>query len=311
MFFFGMRDRQITRAVEQRAPVNAPSNAAAAWMAATWVAAALLAVLSLFVLSGCTWTGKGKDVADALKKTAAVKTAVYSGSMQMQTNGDAGNQGMEITFSGASDNSNRAAPRSSMDMTVAGTRMLIVMPGDGNIYVGSPAGMFGAPVDAAESQSAQNNYGAVLTALEPAIGNFREGAANTTNEGLSLRTIAADGNVGKICDTVVPAFSSYMDTASSNGGALKGLAGDKSLSDLCRTMLVKKPTLWFGIDNAGLLRMISLKASMSMMALGSVDLTMRFDLTSVNEPLKIVAPRGARMYSSQQQLVQSLGSSGS
>lgn len=294
------------------APRRRSGAATLAQTAASWVFAASLVAISLLLLSGCTWTGKGKDVADALQKTAAVKTAMYSGSISMQTTGNAasqsGGQNMEITFNGASDESNPAAPRMSMDMTVMGTRVSVVAPGDGNIYYTTRGGSYGAPMDMAESKSTQNSFAGVMTSLESAIGNFREGAANSTNEGLTLRTIAADGDVGTICDKVVPAFSSYLNAASAGGDQLKGLTAGSSLKDICQKMLVKAPTLWFGIDGDGMLRMIALKASLSLMALGSLDMTMRFDLTSVNQPVKFNKPRNPQMLGSQDALVAAIGS---
>lgn len=310
-----MSARQLVRSGNQTTPAvprRGSGTAAAVWMAASWVSSALLVAFALFLLSGCTWTGKGKDVADALQKTAAVKTAIYSGSITMQTTGNAagqsGAQNMEITFNGASDDSDPAAPRMSMDMTVIGTRVSVVAPGDGNVYYTTRGGSYGAPMDLTESRSTQNGFAGVMTSLESAIGNFREGAANSTNEGLTLRTIAADGDVGKICGTVVPAFSSYLSAASAGGDELKGLTSGSSLEDVCNKMLVKAPTLWFGIDGDGMLRMIALKASLSLMALGSLDMTMRFDLTSVNQPVKFNKPRNPQMLGSQDALVKAIGS---
>lgn len=309
-----MPARQIKSTVPRHASAQATRSggiAAAVWMAASSVAALLLAAISLFLLSGCTWTGKGKDVADALQKTGEVKTAMYAGSFSIQAKGNAGSENMEIIFNGAADDSNPAAPRMSMDMTIMGQRMSTVAPGDGNIYITTSAGTYGAPYNATQTGAQQNSFAGVMGSLESAIGNFREAAASTTDQGLTLKTIAADGNVGRICGKVLPAFSAYSNASSAGSGSLKGLGKGTSIEDMCRQLLKKDPTLWFGIDADGYLRMIAMKATLSVMALGSVDMTMRFDVTSINQPVTFHKPSNAKMLGSQADLAAAVGSGGS
>jgi len=146
----------------------------------------------------------------------------------------------------------------------------------------------------------QAELGKVLAALESAIGNFRDGGPMTTNEGTQLRSVIADGKIDEICANVVPAFSSTMNAASSDGGALQDLGGNAS--DICHRMLQEKPTLWFGIDDSGYLRMIAVEARLSVLGFGRMKATMRFDITSMNKPVRIAKPNGARLLASQAEL---------
>lgn len=262
---------------------------------------ALLLTIFAVTLTGCAWTGKGRDVVDAMQKTDTLTTATFSGSIVMDTQVAGAGQRFEATFVGADDSNDPAHAKTSMDMTIENQRMRVVAPGDGNMYIETQTGAYGAPVGASASEN-QAELGAVLAALESAIGNFRDGGPMTTNEGAQLRSVIADGKVDKICADVVPAFSSTMNAASSDGGALKELGGDAS--DICRRMLQEKPTLWFGIDDSGYLRMIAVEARLTVLGLGRMKMTMRFDITSMNKPVKISKPNGARLLASQAELQQ-------
>lgn len=166
------------------------------------------------------------------------------------------------------------------------------------------AGTYGAPTGSSGAEN-QADLGRVFAALESAIGNFREGGLETTNEGTQLKSIVADGKIDEICGNVVPAFSGLMDAASSDTGALKQMNGDSR--QICRRLLQEKPTIWFGLDGAGYLRMIAVRAPLSLLDIGRMTMTMRFDITSMNKTVKIERPPGARMLASatalQQQIV--------
>lgn len=263
--------------------------------------AVLLAFAIAVTLTGCAWTGKGRDVAKALEKSGSLTTATYSGSILMEAKGQGIDESIEITFVGANDSADPARPKSSVDITVMNERVRAVVPGDGNTYVETRAGTFGAPASTAGAQN-QADLGKVFAALESAIGNFREGGPETTKEGTQLRSIIADGKIDEICNNVVPAFSGLMDTASADSDAFKELGGDAQ--QICRRLLIENPTIWFGLDAAGYLRMIAVRAPMSLLGMGKMTMTMRFDITSMNEPVKIKRPGGARMLASEEELTQ-------
>lgn len=263
--------------------------------------AVLLAVAIAVTLSGCAWTGKGREVAKALEKSGSLQTSTYSGSILMEAKGQGIDETIEITFVGANDSTDPAHPKSSVEMTVMNERVRAVVPGDGNTYVETRGGTFGAPAGSTGAQN-QADLGRVFAALESAIGNFREGGPETTKEGTQLRSIIADGKINEICNNVVPAFSGLMDTASADSDAFKGLGGDTQ--QICRRLLIEEPTIWFGLDASGYLRMIAVRAPMSLLGMGEMTMTMRFDITSMNEPVKIRRPGGARMLASEAELTQ-------
>ncbi|MFY9488376.1 MAG: hypothetical protein WAP35_06755 [Solirubrobacterales bacterium] len=275
----------------------------------------LALALSLFALSGlllagCTWTGKGKEVADAFEKTAAIKTATYSGSMKMQIVGApgtaAGDDTFDMTFTGAADSTNPAAPKASMTMEMMGERIEVAEPGDGNIYMASRAGAYGAPINPVDRAKSEKTFARILAALEPAIGNFRDGSPMTTNEGTMLKPIVADGNRGKICSGVVPAFGDYMSAAGSGESGFDSLGGGLDIESFCKSFLTADPTLWFGIDDGGLLRMIAVEAKLAVPG-AEIKLSLRFDVGAVDQPVSIEKPRGVRMLASQAELERQVG----
>lgn len=280
-----------------------PGTTRRTWCPVCAFGAALLLAALAVTLTGCAWTGKGRDVAQALQKSGALKTAAYSGSIQMEATGQGLDESIEITFVGANDTSDPAHPKSTIDMTVMNERIKAVVPGDGNTYMETRDGAFGAPTGPSGTEN-QAELGRVFAALESAIGNFRDGRPEKTKEGTQLKSIIADGKIDEICGNVVPTFSGLMSTASSDTGALKELGGDTK--QICRRLLLEKPTIWFGLDSAGFLRMIAVRASMSLLGMGKMTMTMRFDITSMNEPVKIERPAGARMLASEAALQQQI-----
>lgn len=278
-----------------------------------WLGAALVVAYSLFALAGCAWTGKGKDVSGALEKAGAAKTMTFSGSISMRATdvsaAQTGGQNMDVTFTGAADNGDPAAPRMSIQMDAAGERVSIVMPGDGNVYMSSGGDIVGGPAPAGSAAAKPGDMTALYKALGGAIGDFQEGARTNTKEGLSLRTISAKADSGEICGEVLNAFSKSLDAMSAGSGSLKGLSGGTGggMKEFCHQLLRDDPRLWFGIDDAGMLRMISLQTKLSMLGMGSLDLSMRYDIVTVDQPVKIEKPRGARMVPSLEQLGSAIG----
>lgn len=240
----------------------------------------------------------------AITKTANAETLTYSGSAEMVVSGAPAGTAAEktqITFTGAADDSDPASPRSQLDMTVQGSSVRAVAPGDGNTYVVAQAGTFGAPLDA-RAAGGDAGFGGVLNALTPSLGDFKSANDDATKDGEPLRTISATADADKFCGEVAPAFSAYMDTASSNVSSVKGLTGDAPLGEVCRKLLVSDPTLWFGIDSNGMLRMVAMQAQLTLLGMGELKMTLRFDVTSVGDPVTIAKPAGATMLGSQSEL---------
>ncbi|MBI5310214.1 MAG: hypothetical protein HZB14_04155 [Actinobacteria bacterium] len=268
-------------------------------------ALACLAVALALSLAGCGGSDEESDVSAALSRTAAVERLAYSGSVEMATSGPAtggaaSGERTEITFMGAIDESDPAAPKSLLDMTVQGEPVRAVVPGDGSTYVSTPTGIYGAPIDAGATSA--GGFGAMLNSLMPVLDDFKSGNDDSTKDGLPLRTVSAKAGASGFCDEVAPAFSNYTDMASANVSSVKGLTGDAPLGEVCRKLLAGDPTLWFGIDAEGRLRMVAMNARLTLLGAGELEMTLRFDVTSLGEQVTIVKPVGATMLGSQAEL---------
>lgn len=283
-------------------------------------AALMLAVVLAFlsVVIGCGGSAEQDAVIAAIDRAKKVDTLAYSGKVEMAVEG-AGVTGAtavtgatgatatpasshtRIVFSGAADGGGATGARSQLDMNVQGVNVRAVVPGDGNSYVVAPAGTFGAPLDSAKSGQAPG-FESVLGALVPVLDDFQPANDDATKNGTPLTTVSAKAEAGEFCDRVAPAFSNYMDTASANVSSVSGLTGDAPLDAVCRRLLTEDPTLWFGIDGDGMLRMIAMQARLSLVGTGKLKMTLRFDVNTYGEPVSIVKPDGATMLGSQAEL---------
>lgn len=263
-------------------------------------AAGFLALFLAATLGGCAWVGKGHEVAKALEKTGTLRTDTFAGFVRMEPWGNGSGEIVEISFVGEDDASDRTNPKSWVDITAKNQRFRVVVPGDGNTYIETRNGTFGAPKsvsDAANETELRN----VFAALESAITNFREGEPEMTKDGTRLQSIVADGKINEICDNVVPAFLEFVNTARANSGALELPSGDAPKN--CRRLLFERPAIRFGIDAEGYMRMIAVRTSLSLFGRGIASMDMRFDITSMNLPAQIEKPERARMLASESELV--------
>lgn len=285
-------------------------------------AASLLAVAVLFA-SGCGGSREQTVVDAAIARAEQVQKIAYAGKAEVavekstpfgvagttSAGGASGSTGAaapppvpptELDFTGAADDSGASASKSQLDMIVQSVNVRAVSPGDGMTYVVSPAGTFGAPQDA--DASTRGGFASVLRALRPVLDDFRPANDDRTRDGERLAVYAATASAEKFCARVAPAFSDYMDVASANVSSVKNLTGDAPLADVCVKLLQDDPTLWFGIDSKGMLRMVAMRAKLALLGAGSLRMTLRFDVTSYDEPVTIVKPDGATMLGSQEEM---------
>ena len=147
---------------------RATSNRAAAL-------AALLALLSALILSGCAWTGKGKEVADALQRTEQFKSRAFTGAVNVKVSSEPNNP-MHMTFTGAIDNSDAANPKMTMQMSFdadgQSQTMSVTLPGDGNLYMVSPAGTYGFPVPPGQAASSTIDSQKIYAALYKSVSDI-------------------------------------------------------------------------------------------------------------------------------------------
>lgn len=272
----------------------------------------MLALLAALLLAGCTWTGKGRDVAQALEKTAAYKTRAFSGSVGFKVAGD-DSKSFSMTFAGASDNSDPANPMFTMTMVAEGQSSGVSMPGDGNMYLVTPQGTYGVPVPQAQRGSSALDSAAIYRALGKAIGHFAESQPMQNAQGKSVTTIAARVSRNKLCSAVLPAFGKAMSKMSAAGGGgspLAGFSGGGSLEQVCKLMLAGDPQVWFGIDN-GALTDVSLNANIALFGAGAMAVALQYHEYNQGQPQPAIKkPAGAQMLQSLTEL-QQLGAAGS
>lgn len=271
------------------------------------LAALLLVALAALGISGCTWTGKGKDVAQAIEKTATFKSRSFSGSLDVKMSGADASKSMAITFTGASDNTDAANPQMTMTMVTASVPMTITLPGDGNMYMVSPQGTAGVPIPEVDRSKTAIDSAAIYAALGKAIGDFQTSQAMQNAAGKPVSTITAKVDREKLCTKVLPAFGDVMSKASAGSGAAgipgMGAGMGAGMSGFCKMMLRSDPQVWFGIDN-GALTDVSLSADLSFPGAGPMTVRVEYHEFNQGQPQpSIKKPSGAKMYPSLQSFV--------
>lgn len=273
-----------------------------------YTACSSIALLSLLAMSltGCAWVGAGRDVGEALQKSAQVKTAKFSGTVTYAISGLPGapeGRSIQMNIDGAYDEADPTAPKSRLQMNVPGLMNIgVITVGDGNKYLVTNRGSYGAPIDDKVLAAETAGMTKVFEALESAIGGFREGAPSHVDTGEQLRTIFAEGDVGNICEDVWPEFAATME-ASSGGGSIGEVTGGENLADSCRKILKTNPKLWFGIDDGGVLRMLAIEAEIAVAGTpAKMKVTIRIDITPTDRVPSITKPAGVRMLGSYAEL---------
>jgi hypothetical protein len=211
-----------------------------------------------------------------------------------------------MTFSGASDNSDAANPKMTMTIAAEGQNTTVAMPGDGNMYMVTPSGTFGAPVPAVDRSKTAIDSAAIYAALGKAIGHFQTSQPMQNAHGQPVNTITAKVDRNKVCSKVLPAFGDLMSKASSGAGSagLSALgAGNGGLGGICKIMLIGDPQVWFGIDPSGALTDVSLNANLAFPGVGAMTFALQYHEYDQGQPQpSIKTPPGAKMYPSLQAL---------
>jgi len=271
---------------------------------------ALILVVAALALSGCNWSGQGKNVAAAIVATSQVKTRAFSGSLKMDTSqmtgttGTAPPQSITMTFSGASDSTNPASPKMVMNMTAEGQATSLVAPGDGNMYETSAGRSYSVPMPPGTADQHAINPQKIYVALGEAVGNFQKSSPITNPQGKSVDTISATVSKSKLCGPVLDAFGDAMSQTSGLGRAFGGSGsstdknGKKLLQTFCKSMLQKDPRVWFGID-AGKLTDVELTAQLAIPFAGPMGIEVQYHEYNQDQPQTgFDAPAGATPLSS-------------
>lgn len=250
------------------------------------LAAALLACAVL--LSGCNWSGKGKEVATSIAAMSTVKSGAYSGQMKMNFSApsganSSGPQNTTMTFSGAFDDTDPAKPKMVMNMTAAGESTTMVSPGDGRMYVTAQGRSFSFPLDAATADRNTVDPTKIIAALGNAVSGFKDAPAMTNAKGAQVKTITATVSRSELCGPVLEAFGDAAATAGGAASTGSSKDGSKMIKSFCKAMLKKDPRVWFGIDN-GVLTDVALTGTLNMPFGGTMGLEVQFHQYDLNKP---------------------------
>jgi predicted small secreted protein len=269
------------------------------------ICCALIALVAALALSSCNWTGEGKDVAAAIVATSQVKTRAFSGELKMDMSkmtgaASAGAQApssMVMSFSGAMDSTNPAAPKMVMNMQSQGQTTTTVAPGDGKLYVSVNGKSYSIPLPPEAASDQTINPQEIYVALGEAVGDFQKAPQITNPQGKAVDTISATVNKSKLCGPVLEAFGDAMGKTTGLDSAFRGNnAGTatsssaeleknskKLVQTMCKSMLTQDPRVWFGID-AGKLTDVVLSAQLTIPFAGPMGIEVQYHEFNQNQP---------------------------
>jgi hypothetical protein len=273
---------------------------------------ALIALVAVLAFSGCGWKGEGKGVAAAIIASSTVKTRAFTGSMTMDMSqmqgataatGSSGTSPgkVELTFSGAIDDTDPANPKMVMKMSAAGQDTSMVAPGDGKFYITSGGRSYYVPMDPAATEKQTIDPQKIYVALGDAVGDFQKSPPITNAQGKQVDTTTATVSKKKLCGPVFDAFGEAMNQSSGltsglgSSGSTNSLGkdGKKMMQSFCQTMLKSDPRVWFGIDN-GKLTDVALTAKLTIPFAGPMGIEVQYHEYNQDQPQTgFDAPSGA------------------
>jgi hypothetical protein len=274
---------------------------------------ALIALVAVLAFSGCDWKGEGKGVAAAIIASSTVKTRAFTGSMTMDMSqmqgataatGSSGSSPgkVEMTFSGAIDDTDPANPKMVMKMSAAGQDTSMVAPGDGKFYITSGGKSYYVPMNPSAAEKQTINPQKIYVALGDAVGDFQKSPPITNAQGKQVETTTATVSKKKLCGPVLDAFGEAMNQSSGLTSGLGGGSGStnslgkdgkKMMQSFCQTMLKSDPRVWFGIDN-GKLTDVALTAKLTIPFAGPMGIEVQYHEYNQDQPQTgFDAPAGA------------------
>lgn len=274
---------------------------------------ALIALVAVLGFSGCDWKGEGKGVAAAIIASSTVKTRAFTGSMTMDMSqmqgataatGSSGTTAdkVEMTFSGAIDDTDPANPKMVMKMSAAGQDTSMVAPGDGKFYITSGGKSYYVPMNPSAAEKQTINPQKIYVALGDAVGDFQKSSPMTNAQGKQVDTTTATVSKKKLCGPVLDAFGEAMNQSSGLTSGLGGSSGStnslgkdgkKMMQSFCQTMLKSDPRVWFGIEN-GKLTDVALTAKLTIPFAGPMGIEVQYHEYNQDQPQTgFDAPSGA------------------
>lgn len=221
------------------------------------LAATALVISAAIVFAGCSWLGKGKEVADAYAATSKAKSLAFDASLVISAprKGKQRAERYQLDSRGAIDQTDPAHPKSRVSTVVDGTRTVVVQPGNGKVYMRSgkdysimklprkQAGL--ALVDQATSTT-------INDALSASVVNFRDALAVTDATGAPTPAISADVSRRQLCGLTLRISMRALSRGKILGEQLLDPMSPRELRLLsrgCNKVLASPPLLTFGIAN--------------------------------------------------------------
>lgn len=221
--------------------------------------ASVLALLAAVFFSGCSWLGKGKEVADAYSVTTTAKSGSFTGSYSITKlkAGTPTGKAESAVFSGAWDELDPNAPKSRFAVTAGKQTITGVAPGNGYMYSDFGSGFVDRTKLAKNKKPADTKTSnKISSALANAVVNFRDGQPIANSDGTQTPTIVADISRMKLCGPslrqVIRAFNSSMKSSSADIDLRISRKATRAISRSCNKLLVTPPQLTFGISAGAL-----------------------------------------------------------
>lgn len=230
-----------------------------------------IAILALaLVVTGCTgtWTGKGKEVASAIENTSGVKTAKFQGSVEMKVSGlpeqAAAQDTYVATFSGVVDGTDPANPRMVMRISSpeAGGSGKVVMPGNGMAYGTKSGRTYSFPVEEKPEDYAMETD-RTMTALGASVSGFRDSQPMTNMKGEQVPAVYAKVDKAGLCGPVLDSMGTSFKSSAQDDDFSKSVGADpaQGISGICKALIKKDPSVWFGISD-GMLTDVAVRADL-------------------------------------------------
>jgi len=216
--------------------------------------ASVLALLAAVFFAGCSWLGKGKEVADAYSVTTTAKSGSFAGGYTI-TKLKAGAPSGKVesaSFSGAWDELDPNAPKFRYVTTAGKQTMTVVAPGNGYVYADLGSGFVDRTKLAKNKKPTDTKTSnKISSALANAVVNFRDGQPIANADGTQTPTIVADISRMKLCGPslrqVIRAFNSSLKSSSADIDLRVSKKAMRAISRSCNKLLVSPPQLTFGI----------------------------------------------------------------
>lgn len=246
-----------------------------------------IAILSSAALTGCSWLGKGKEVADAYERTREAKSGAYFASLEITAPKRGKQSRIEEYYaaSGAFDSTDADHPKSRGEVSINGDNTVYVEPGNGRIYITEDRKTEYIKVAKDDRPEAQENGEGFLEAIARSVVNFHDARPITSRVGQPVPAIGADVSRTKLCGESLRAVARTINNSDLNDDDVDFRVTNsdvKAGTRWCTKQLPTTPTLTFGIEN-GLLTDFLLDGSVRF-GKRNVSIRAKLQFLGLNQP---------------------------